>query len=94
MYPYLDFFNEPEAQEMDFMNDPEVSAQDLRSHLIARAGSDRAHPVEPPPQNPINIIYEAPTYPPGMGQVLYQYLMNSMGIPDLNYQWWQHTPQY
>nr|GMC51328.1 uncharacterized protein LOC109155647 [Ipomoea batatas] len=29
-----------------------------------------------------------------MGQMPYQYPMNSMGIPDLNYQWWQHTSQY
>lgn len=94
MYPYLDFFNKPEAQEMDFMNDLGTDGQDLRSHLNTRAGSDRTHPEEPPQQDPNNIIHEATTYPPGAGSVPYQYPVTPMGIPDLNYQWWQHTPQY
>nr|GMC53112.1 hypothetical protein Iba_chr01dCG3570 [Ipomoea batatas] len=67
MYPYLDFFNEPEAQEMEYVNDPEVEDQDLRSHLNARAGSDRTHPAEPPPQEPVNIIHESTNFPaPGV----------------------------
>nr|GMC46367.1 uncharacterized protein LOC109155647 [Ipomoea batatas] len=94
MYPYLDFFNEPDAQEMEFMEDPEAEERDLRTHLNARAGLERAHPVEPPPQEPVNVIHEIPTYPQGAGQMPYQYPLNPIGIPDLNYQWWQHTPQY
>nr|GLL29897.1 uncharacterized protein LOC109155647 [Ipomoea trifida] len=93
MYPYLDFFNDPEPREMDFMNDPVLDDKDLRSHLNARVGSDRAHPEEPPPEDPVNIIHEAPTVPPGAGPMPYQYPVHPMGIPDLNYQWWQHTPQ-
>nr|GMD06015.1 hypothetical protein Iba_chr06bCG11950 [Ipomoea batatas] len=92
MYPYLDFFNDPEPREMDFMNDPVLDDQDLRSQLNARVGSDRAHPEEPPPEDPVNIIHEAPTLPPGAGLMPYQYPVHPMGILDLNYQWWQHTP--
>nr|GLL41911.1 hypothetical protein Itr_chr12CG14900 [Ipomoea trifida] len=94
MYPYLDFFNELDAQEMEFVDVPEAGDHDLRSHLNARAGSERDHPAEPPPQEPINVIHEIPTYLQGVGQVPYQHPMNPMGIPDLNYQWWQHMPQY
>nr|GMC60957.1 hypothetical protein Iba_chr02bCG15510 [Ipomoea batatas] len=65
MYPYLDFFNEPETQEMEYMNDLEAGDQDLRSHLNARTGSERAHPAEPLPQEPIDIIHEhTPQYYP------------------------------
>nr|GMC64619.1 ribonuclease H [Ipomoea batatas] len=94
MYPYLDFFNERETQDMEYMNDPEAGDQDLRSHLNARTGSERAHHVEPPPQEPIDIIHEVPVYPQGARQIPYPYTMNPMGVPDLNYPWWQHTPQY
>nr|GMD34462.1 hypothetical protein Iba_chr09cCG12290 [Ipomoea batatas] len=68
MYPYLDFFNEPDAQELEFMDALGAEEQDLRSHLNARAGSVRDHPVEPPPEEPVNVIHEIPTYPPEMGQ--------------------------
>nr|GMC71100.1 aldehyde oxidase GLOX1-like [Ipomoea batatas] len=66
MYPYLDFFNEPENQEMEYADDPEAGDQDLRFHLNAHTGSDRAHPAEPPPQEPVNIIHEGTPqyYPP------------------------------
>nr|GMC69165.1 serine/threonine-protein phosphatase 7 long form homolog [Ipomoea batatas] len=47
MYPYLDFFNEPENQEMEYADDLEAGDQDLRFHLNAHTGSDRAHPAEP-----------------------------------------------
>nr|GMD32876.1 uncharacterized protein LOC109155647 [Ipomoea batatas] len=93
MYPYLDFFNEPENQ-MEDPDDHGTGDQDLRSHLNARMGSDRAHPVEPPPQEPINVIHEVPVFPQIVGQPSYQYPMNPMGVPDLNYPWWQGTPQY
>nr|GMD76717.1 uncharacterized protein LOC109155647 [Ipomoea batatas] len=93
MYPYLDFFNEPENQ-MEDSDDPEAGDRDLRSHLNARMGSDRAHPVEPPAQEPINVIHEVPIFPQAVGQTPYQYPMNPMGVPDLNYPWWQGTPQY
>nr|GME18669.1 ribonuclease H [Ipomoea batatas] len=79
---------------MEYMNDPEAGDQDLRSHLNARTGSERAHHVEPPPQEPIDIIHEVPVYPQGARQIPYPYTMNPMGVPDLNYPWWQHTPQY
>nr|GLL17271.1 hypothetical protein Itr_chr01CG11300 [Ipomoea trifida] len=68
---------------MEYVNDPEVEDQDLRSHLNARAGSDRTHPVEPPPQEPVNIIHEVPTYPPSMGQMPYQYPHELYGDPRL-----------
>nr|GMD27164.1 uncharacterized protein LOC109155647 [Ipomoea batatas] len=94
MYPYLDFFNEQENQEMEYAADPEADDQDLRSHLNARMGSDRTHPVEPPPQDPVNVIHEVPVYPQATGPVTYQYPLHPMGVPDLNYPWWQGTPQY
>nr|GLL29455.1 uncharacterized protein LOC109155647 [Ipomoea trifida] len=94
MYPYLDFFNEQENQEMEYIDDPEADNQDLRSHLNARMGSDRAHPVEPPQQDPVNVIHEVPVYPQATGPVTYQYPLHPMGVPDLNYPWWQGTPQY
>nr|GMD12749.1 uncharacterized protein LOC109155647 [Ipomoea batatas] len=79
---------------MEFAADPEAGDQELRFHLNTRAGSERSHPVEPPSQEPVNIIHEVPVYTQGMGQVPYQYLVNPTGVPDLNYPWWQHTPQY
>nr|GLL49721.1 uncharacterized protein LOC109155647 [Ipomoea trifida] len=93
MYPYLDFFNELENQ-MEDPDDPGTGDQDFRSHLNARMGSDRAHPVEPPPLEPINVIHEVPVFPQIVGQPSYQYPVNPMGVPDLNYPWWQGTPQY
>nr|GMD52569.1 hypothetical protein Iba_chr11bCG12870 [Ipomoea batatas] len=68
MYPYLDFFNEQENQEMEYAADPEVDDQDLRSHLNDRMGSDRTHPVEPPPQDPGTPQYYPTPYqfPPGI----------------------------
>nr|GLL30039.1 uncharacterized protein LOC109155647 [Ipomoea trifida] len=57
-------------------------------------GSDRTHPVEPPPQDPVNVIHEVPVYPQATGPVTYQYPLHPMGVPDLNYPWWQGTPQY
>nr|GLL23711.1 uncharacterized protein LOC109155647 [Ipomoea trifida] len=94
MYPYLDFFNEQENQEMEYAADPEADDQDLRSHLNARMGSDRTHPAEPPPQDPVNVIHEVPVYPQATGPAMYQYPVHPMGVPDLNYPWWQGTPQY
>nr|GMD26874.1 uncharacterized protein LOC109155647 [Ipomoea batatas] len=93
-YPYLDFFNEQENQEMEYAADPEADDQDLRSHLNARMGSDRTHPAEPPPQDPVNVIHEVPVYPQATGPAMYQYPVHPMGVPDLNYPWWQGTPQY
>nr|GMD16255.1 beta-galactosidase-like [Ipomoea batatas] len=94
MYPYLDFFNEPENKEMEYADDLEAGDHDLRSHLNARIGSDRTHQAEPPPQDPVNVIHEVPVYPQTTGPVTYQYPVHPMGIPDLNYPWWQGTPQY
>nr|GLL20082.1 uncharacterized protein LOC109184184 [Ipomoea trifida] len=94
MYPYLDFFHEQENQEMEYAADPEADDQDLRSHLNARMGSDRTHPAEPPPQDPVNVIHEVPMYPQATGPAMYQYPAHPMGVPDLNYPWWQGTPQY
>nr|GMC48921.1 disease resistance protein At4g27190-like [Ipomoea batatas] len=91
-YPYLDFFNEQENQEMEYAADPEADDQDLRSHLNARMGSDRTHPAEPPPQDPVNVIHEVPVYPQATGPAMYQYPVHPMGVPDLNYPWWQGTP--
>nr|GMC54425.1 hypothetical protein Iba_chr01dCG16000 [Ipomoea batatas] len=73
MYPYLDFFNEQENKEMEYAADPETDDQDLRSHLNARMGSDRTHPAEPPPQDPVNVIHEVPVYPQATGPAMYQY---------------------
>nr|GLL35697.1 uncharacterized protein LOC109155647 [Ipomoea trifida] len=91
MYPYLDFFNEPENQEMEYVDDLEAGDHDLRSHLNTRMGW--THPAEPSPQDPVKVIHEVPVYPQTTGPVTYQYPVHPMGIPDLNYPWWQGTPQ-
>nr|GME03463.1 hypothetical protein Iba_scaffold786CG0050 [Ipomoea batatas] len=47
---------------MEYADDPEAGDQDLRFHLNAHTGSDRAHPAEPPPQEPGTPQYYPPPY--------------------------------
>nr|GMD74855.1 hypothetical protein Iba_chr13aCG9300 [Ipomoea batatas] len=87
MYPYLDFFNEPETEGMEFLNNASAEDEDLRSHLNTCMGTNQAHPKESQQQDFVNIINEVPTYPTMPPQMPYHYPVNPMGLPDPNYHW-------
>lgn len=57
MYPYLDFFNEPDVEGIEFLNDLNAENEDLRSHLNAHMESNRTRPEVVPQPDPVNIIH-------------------------------------